>query len=165
MAGYDYYNGKSNNAVDAESRGYMVSSKLTKKLKKFFPSITARIIKDTIDASEWHHTSKCYNETNYYHYYDVLDQLASLEKRQEIRQKIRTTKEEKQNKKSLGIKKVKWIEWGRGNYNKIVAYDRQYVGEVIQISKEWILLVGINKRKNIFGKHVEILEIDKEDKQ
>lgn len=60
MAGYNGYS-KSNNAIDAEKRGLFPASRLAREL-----GVKTAAIQALIDAEEWHHTSKKYNETNYY---------------------------------------------------------------------------------------------------
>jgi hypothetical protein len=60
MAGYSGYS-KSNNAIDAESRGLMTASQCGKAL-----GIPSKCIKKNLEPVEWHHTSKFFNETDYY---------------------------------------------------------------------------------------------------
>ena len=60
MAGYDGHS-MSNNARDAYAQGKMPASKLAKKLGVATPTI-----RHFFDACEWHHTSKKYNQTDFY---------------------------------------------------------------------------------------------------
>jgi len=57
MAGYSFYS-KSNNAINAENN-FKFPKTTFKKLLGVDPS-------KHIDSSEWHHTSKMYNRTNYF---------------------------------------------------------------------------------------------------
>ena len=74
MSGYDGYS-MSNNAVDAYDRGCLPKSKITwkwcceYKLDLFFENLKVvkeAINKELLSPSEWHHTSKEYNCTNFY---------------------------------------------------------------------------------------------------
>jgi hypothetical protein len=89
MAGYNWNRGKSNNAVNAESNGLMTATTMAKYLKKWFSGITSKNIKAIMSPSEWHHTSKFYNETDYY---DLRD-LADLSTRKALRNDIANKKE------------------------------------------------------------------------
>ena len=73
MAGYNWGAGKSNNAVWAEEvEGKVTKSKITAAwLRRNEINETATFIKflitaDVIWPDEWHHTSKYFNETDYY---------------------------------------------------------------------------------------------------
>lgn len=68
MAGYNGYS-KSNNAIAAEESGKMTATALAKVL-----GVSSRAIAACLRPSEWHHTSKNYNRTNYY----AADELAAL---------------------------------------------------------------------------------------
>ena len=85
MAGYDWSKGKSNNAVWAEEEeGMRTKSKITAKWlsegditeKVEFIKFLIRV--DCIEATEFHHTSKYFNETAYYSTEDIADQLENL---------------------------------------------------------------------------------------
>lgn len=85
MAGYDWSKGKSNNAVWAEEgEGMRTKSKITAKwLREGGVTEEVEFIKflikvDRIEATEWHHTSKYFNETAYYSTEDIADQLENL---------------------------------------------------------------------------------------
>jgi hypothetical protein len=74
MAGYYGYS-KSNNAVLAEEEGRFPASIIANKLRQIsreFCGITAQDIKNTVDACEWHHTSKFYNKVYYYDLEEIL---------------------------------------------------------------------------------------------
>src|SRR5574344_3170610 len=72
MAGYDWINGKSNNAVYSEENGKANKSQINKELlEKYEVPLKVKEVKDLIDSgfinrSEWHHTSKYFNRTDYY---------------------------------------------------------------------------------------------------
>lgn len=88
--GYDWSKGMSNNAVSAYESGEKPLSKWKKadilaEVKKLNPSdeimeklkgIKVNDLKDIcLYQSSWHHTSKYYNETNFYSIYDSLDEI------------------------------------------------------------------------------------------
>lgn len=85
MAGYNWFAGKSNNAVAAEAEGLVVKSKLTAAwLQAHGIEETVGFIKFLIQAGkiypmEWHHTSKFFNRTDYYSAEDIIDVLESME--------------------------------------------------------------------------------------
>jgi len=60
MAGYQGFS-KSNNAVDAEANNCFPASILAKKLR-----VKTAAIQAVLTPSEWHHTSKHFNATDYY---------------------------------------------------------------------------------------------------
>lgn len=68
MAGYAGYS-KSNNAVAAESEGKLPLTHAIKAVaaQAGITQKKAREILTEIGRCEWHHTSKKYNETDYYH--------------------------------------------------------------------------------------------------
>ncbi len=86
MAGYNWFAGKSNNAVWAEEvEGKVTKSKITAAwLRRNGINETATFIKflitaDVIWPDEWHHTSKYFNETDYYSAETIAETLAELE--------------------------------------------------------------------------------------
>lgn len=85
MAGYNWFAGKSNNAVAAEAEGLVVKSKLTAAwLQAHGIEETVGFVKFLIQAgkiypTEWHHTSKFFNRTDYYSAEDIIDVLESME--------------------------------------------------------------------------------------
>lgn len=85
MAGYNWRAGKSNNAVAAEAEGLVVKSKLTAAwLKAHGIEETVGFIKFLIQAgkicpTEWHHTSKFFNRTDYYSAEEIIETLELME--------------------------------------------------------------------------------------
>ena len=86
MAGYNWGAGKSNNAVWAEEvEGKVTKSKITAAwLRRNEINETATFIRflitaDVIWPDEWHHTSKYFNETDYYSAETIAKTLAELE--------------------------------------------------------------------------------------
>jgi hypothetical protein len=72
MAGYSGLS-KSNNAICAENSGLFPASILAKKL-----GVKPGAVKALLAPSEWHHTSKFFNETEYYSYesaVEIIDRL------------------------------------------------------------------------------------------
>lgn len=86
MAGYNWFEGKSNNAVWAEEEGLVTKSKITAAwLRANGIDETVTFIKflikaDAIWEDEWHHTSKFFNMTNYYSAESIKERLSTLEK-------------------------------------------------------------------------------------
>ena len=85
MAGYDWSKGKSNNAVWAEEEeGMRTKSKITAKwlreggITEKVGFVKFLIKADRVRATEWHHTSKYFNETSYYSTEDIAEQLENL---------------------------------------------------------------------------------------
>ena len=85
MAGYDWSKGKSNNAVWAEEEeGMRTKSKITAKwlreggITEKVGFVKFLIKANRIRATEWHHTSKYFNETSYYSTEDIAEQLENL---------------------------------------------------------------------------------------
>lgn len=86
MTGYNWFAGKSNNAVWAEEvEDKVTKSKITAAwLRRNEINETATFIKflitaDVIWPDEWHHTSKYFNETDYYSAETIAETLAELE--------------------------------------------------------------------------------------
>jgi len=85
--GYDWSKGKSERAVEAESGGLMVATKLAARIRRIggrYRKCTAADISIVLAASEWHHSSKFFNKVNYYNMID----FAQLENRQILREAI-----------------------------------------------------------------------------
>jgi hypothetical protein len=61
MSGYNWSEGKSSRAVNAEEDGKMTATQLAKALK-----CNSRAVAALLSPCEWHHTSKAFNCTNYY---------------------------------------------------------------------------------------------------
>jgi len=61
MAGYFNYS-KSNNAVYAESQGRYPATKCA----QVYGFKSAKLVRETMRSTEWHHTSKKYNITDFY---------------------------------------------------------------------------------------------------
>ena len=86
MAGYNWFAGKSNNAVWAEeAEGKVTKSKITAAwLRENDIDETVTFIKflikaDVIWPDEWHHTSKFFNATDYYSAESIKEHLTTLE--------------------------------------------------------------------------------------
>lgn len=85
MSGYNWRAGKSNNAVAAEAEGLVVKSKLTAAwLKAHGIAEGVGFIKFLIQAgkicpTEWHHTSKFFNRTDYYSAEEIIETLEMME--------------------------------------------------------------------------------------
>lgn len=78
MAGYNWAEGKSNNAVDAEERGLATATATAKACRAAgHKGATSAFIKECALADEWHHTSKMFNKTNYYDVAAVIEWLGT----------------------------------------------------------------------------------------
>lgn len=81
MAGYNWSAGKSNNAVSAEDAGLRVRSKITREwlqsagISEGPAFIKWLIAKGAILPEEWHHTSKMFNQTEYFSAESIREQL------------------------------------------------------------------------------------------
>jgi hypothetical protein len=79
--GYDWENGKSNNAVMAEEFGLFPASTLAQGY-----NIESKAIKELLVPKEWHHTSCAFNRTDYYSEEEVKENIDALKERtREIR--------------------------------------------------------------------------------
>jgi hypothetical protein len=63
MAGYDWREGKSRNAVSAEEVGMRTGSQLARMIRK---GVSAEEIGRVLQNAAWHHTSGHFNRTDYY---------------------------------------------------------------------------------------------------
>ena len=81
MAGYNYMAGKSNNAVFAEQCGSYPATQAAKILK-----VPPDFLREHWGGDEWHHTSKYYNRTDYFHIESIQEWLDEVEGR-----KVRTS--------------------------------------------------------------------------
>lgn len=70
MAGYFNYS-KSNNAIYAEQQGKYPASRCA----EIYGFKSAKIVRESIKSSEWHHTSKRYNITDYYDWPGTLENM------------------------------------------------------------------------------------------
>lgn len=163
MAGYFDFS-KSNNAVIAENEGLMVASDLAKKLKRFLKGIDATIVNDVIPEREWHHTSKFYNQCNYYSYDDALEYLSELKNRQKIRKAISIKVEIKTKIKKdncLGLHNISWLEWG-GTRSHPRAEERTVLTKLYQQTEKsfYFFVDGIKiiKRQSTNGFYFRKIE-------
>jgi hypothetical protein len=73
MAGYAEDFSKSNNALEAESNGSFAATVLAERL-----GVKPGAIRALLSATEWHHTSKHYNITDYYSEESALEIIDDL---------------------------------------------------------------------------------------
>lgn len=166
MSGYRGYS-MSNNAYNAYENGLKPISKWSKseiinEIKEnyedqeltfsfdIFKKLTLSKLRKFLYCSEWHHTAKFYNETNFYSInYDKLLELSD-----EKLFKILEEKEIKEKDEEIPyIAEVKYLEWsGTRNHPKVT--------EVINTAKiigNWAFLKN-GKKKLITGNGFEILK-------
>ena len=97
--------GDSTNAEIARSKGLATASEISKAFKKLGFNIPAKIIEQTQDAEEWHHTGKNFKETNFYNVEDFdIDAIYDELKSENYLKKIQQAKREKA--KALGLDKL-----------------------------------------------------------
>ena len=91
MAGYSWDDGKSWNAVAAESEGRFPASFWTKWLRRWprYRGLTAADIHELVPSSEWHHSSKYFNIVKYYEVEDIFDARKKLRARAALRKEWR----------------------------------------------------------------------------
>lgn len=125
MTGYNWKHGKSDSAVEAEKSGHYHATKCGKIL-----GIATAVIKSNLSTSEWHHTGKFYQKTDYYDIEVVREWAESPEGKKAIAEFNRKKDE---RRKSLTTKayincKVSWFEWpktslGQTSQMKVVVED------------------------------------------
>lgn len=124
MSGYNGFS-KSNNACDAEANGRFPASECAKRLNVPIEFVRAQ------GASEWHHTSKYFNCTDYYD----LDAIREHLETDEGRAQLDAIKVELKAKKSApetvhAPADVKWLEWG-GTRNHPKATEMSASGATV----------------------------------
>jgi len=150
MAGYDEYS-KSNNAVAAEDAGLLTASQVAKRIGH---GATATGVKAVLTASEWHHTSKMYNCTDYFDFDG--EAWDATESNRDLAAEIIAA-----SKASSGIRyraNVEWLEWGGSRKHPVAT---KYSAENIEVEErgDWFIFHfadGSKKRKGMFsaGTHV-----------
>ena len=125
MAGYRDFS-KSNNALDAEAANRFPASVLARKLK-----VRTAAIKALMEPREWHHSSKHYNEVDYYDG-DLLLSLAAgvadlyetdeIETATTLLAALRAWRPPAKNVKRWCGCTVKWLEWS-GTRNRPKATE------------------------------------------
>lgn len=128
MAGYAGFS-KSNNAVEAENSGRFPASVLAKKLK-----VNVEAIKALLYPSEWHHTAKFYNRTDYY---DIEDAL-------EIIEELKAFKPVVKGERVVENGKIDYIIWS-GSRNHPRANANTYSGNYT-IKGQWLIFNGQRKK-------------------
>lgn len=100
MAGYDWGNGKSNNAVAAENNGCVPKSNITSSLlKQWGIPLTVNEVKKLIEnkfftSSEWHHTSSKFNIT-YFYSMEILKMMCEdKDEMEKIKESLKENKED-----------------------------------------------------------------------
>ena len=148
MAGYCGYS-KSNNAIEAEENGRFPASILAKKI-----GVKSGAIKEILSPSEWHHTSKMYNKTNYYDMEEALERIDELKSWREPK------------KENIVYKNcsVEFLEWG-GSRKHPRATVRKYDGLEVNVKGDWFEFEiqlsptykkKIRKKKNTNGFFIKI---------
>lgn len=146
MAGYDWSEGKSNNAVDAEDRGLMTAGDLAKSLglRK------ASTIQEFLFPCEWHHSSKFFNEIDYFDPEEVTPDLLAKMKAFEMAS-LHPTPE------ILDDCLVEWCEW-EGSRRSPRRIDRSAKHVQVTVKGDWanFEINGVHYRKKISGNYFSI---------
>ena len=130
MSGYQYFS-KSNNAIEAEQYGRFPASILARRI-----GVKCKAIKALMVPSEWHHTSKHYNKTNYYDEEEALEMIEQL-------------KAWKEPSKDVVVHEkcsCEYLEWsGTRNHPKATKIQSENVRATAK--GDWFLLEYPNGRK------------------
>lgn len=130
MAGYNFSQGKSNNAVDAEESGRYTATECARLLSGAIKGISSAAIKELCCTKEWHHTSKWYNKTKYYDLEEVEEFFLSKEGAEQLKDFI-------ENHNSIAEYRnctVEWLEWS-GTRKKPVCEERREEGCTVVLKK------------------------------
>lgn len=167
MAGYKGYS-MSNNAVDAYADNKMPISRWTKSviLERIyeirgeedidFSILTSKELKDTfLELTEWHHTSKFYNETNFYEVneelvldftLDMVNNIFNNRQRKKLTQE-EIEKERRQKEIANAIKKYMTVcrRCGQNEYycnDKYIKSDNITIDELNEQVDKLTFLMG-----------------------
>lgn len=157
MAGYNGLS-KSWNAIDAENQGLMTATAAGKYL-----GVSSAAIKEFLTPKEWHHTSKHYNETDYYlvrlEEWDQGEIEAALEVEHVI-ELVPTMKAWDQARRLVSATvhencTVEWLEWS-GTRNHPHCAEREAKGCSVSIKGQTATITFVNgstmtKRLNTRG--------------
>ncbi|MEH6633451.1 MAG: hypothetical protein V7776_21760 [Halopseudomonas aestusnigri] len=126
MAGYNYVQMKSNNAVEAEADVLFPASYISK-----FIGVPTVLIKEHVYSAEYHHTSGWYNTTDYYDLKEAKEFFLSEEGK--------TVLTEYKNREKLGPVihkncKVKWLEW-TGTRKKRRCHEVEAEGATVSVKR------------------------------
>lgn len=138
MSGYSGYS-KSNNAVNAESRGLVTATEAARRL-----GVTTGAIKAILYASEWHHSSKFFNQVDYYDLAEITpEELTELK---EFSAKY------KNSEITVEFGDVKWLEWS-GTRAHPKAIERTFEGEITHKGQFYIFTLPSGEviRKKVGG--------------
>jgi hypothetical protein len=101
MMGYDWGEGKSERAVLAESRGLRTATQIAKLFK-----VSSQTVRSVLSPTEWHHTSKMFNETDYYDPDTVTPE--QIDKMQSTEQERRQAKKSGVTTKRCDVEYIVW---------------------------------------------------------
>jgi len=133
MAGYDWQNGMSNNAVEAYDRGLVPASKVGR-------GIPAALVDQFCWYEEWHHASAHFNKVKFYDRERALATFGLIEhddfKADEAAvAALAAYKAEKKSGPKIEIHencRVEWIEWG-GSIRRPKAYHQVEEGARVEL--------------------------------
>ena len=170
MAGYNWNEGKSNNAVYAENNGLKTATQLSKEL-----GVSPSAIKAMLEPTEWHHTSTYFNKTDYYRFpplvitpfkLNITKEERSMQL-EEARKKIEEKRETLLKKmKDFDARKVEiithenctaeWLEWSGSRSKPICTKRHEENCKVVDNGKSTLYITPlhgkqITKRKGTKG--------------
>lgn len=115
----------SEGAAAARTCGLLPSGECAKALRSQFPGITAAVVREVLPRSSWHHTSKMYNQTNFYSTDDV----------EEYADKLRAAIKRHREAKAVVYDDctVKWLEWyGTRSHPRATECSAQHAQVVVK---------------------------------
>ena len=153
MSGYAFDYSMSNNAIFAYDRGLMPASKITAAaLRAHGITTPVQVVKYLIGkgrlrSEEWHHSSKFYNEVEFYDLDSIREQLKSIDIEEAARE-MKTPSGQKH------LVRLQWIDW-EGSRNHPKAHEKE--GVAVRTEKWFHLQNGHKKKRD--GQYVKVLEI------
>ena len=156
---------KSDNALEAESKGrYSISEgtrRLRDELQRKGIKVTLRNSRKALEEfgndGEWHHVGKFASEVNYYDVSAVVEMLDEPESRQKLLDVLEEPLEEKaRTKAEAAYVIIKWSEWAGSRYRRCTEHE--WIGTA-QIKGDWIYFDG--RRKKLSGNWIEVTHIPK----
>ena len=163
MAGYDWKNGMSNNAVDAYENGEKPISKWTKSVileeienmgwnaENFRKYKVSELRRNLLEKSSWHHTSKFFNQTVFYALEEDLTEDEAIKRLLE--------EKEKEQQKKIAAANLPFkvgdiifdgsLTWCEPQMWQILNIDKEGVAEVLNVYDDhlhhgrWIININI----------------------
>lgn len=144
MSGYNGFS-KSNNAIDAENQGLLTASQVAKRISH---GATAAGVKAILKSTEWHHSSKFYNQVDYY------DLEMELEEAKENGIDLFTEIIKASKKETVKYRAdIEWLEFsGNCKHPRVSKFSEKNIE--VEEKGDWFLFHfadGSIKRKGMFS--------------